>query len=45
MLLIKSVQTQGYFVDRDNFNLSRECIKEQQKSSKVIPFKGAEGCS
>lgn len=45
ILLIKSGQTQGYFIDRDNFNLSRESIEEQQKSSKVISFKGAEGCS
>lgn len=45
MLQMKSGQTQDYFVDRDNFDLSRESMKEQQKSSKATPFKGTEGCS
>lgn len=45
MLQIKSGQTQDYLIDRDNFDQSRESIKEQRKSNKSIPFKGAEGCS
>lgn len=45
MLQIKSSQTQDYFTDRDNFDLSAESIKDQQKSSKAIRFKGTEGCS
>lgn len=45
MLQIRSGQTHNYFVDRDNFDLSRVSVKEQQKCSKAIPFKGAEGCS
>lgn len=45
MLQIKSGQTQDYFVDGENFHLPSESVKEQGKSSKAIPFKGAEGCS
>lgn len=41
-LHITSGQNQDYFTDRDNFDLSRDFIKEQWKSSKATHFKDTE---
>lgn len=43
MLQITSGQT--VLLMEENFHLPSESIKEHGKSSKAIPFKGAEGCS